>query len=400
MLKTIDVSSVLPDLDQDTLLLLCLAYSNQGFQLTQQECSVLSHSLGEKLTKKEIHGLFSGIQFTKETDLGSFFFDETTPPLQRDLFFSVKRSWLHPYILDLKHEKAKSKSLQEGLESLSLKDRLKPLENDQKSFNHTLICLSDLHIGQFFSVDGVVKYDLRIAKERLSSYLSRVRQDLLKNMPQKVTILLLGDLVDGVLPVLRPSMPLEQEIFGKDQIRVCTDLIYDFCMGILSLEVSGVVEVLSVAGNHDRIGQGRDDDEQRLAAQYIMDVLSAKLPKDRFKCVMADQKILYVQLTPNCRGIINHGDARVNPQELVLFDILNPAKYRVVIEGHIHNRNYTEHTGYCKITSPSLVGESSYSYNFIAKKSLAGQMCVCIEERESLRGDVCIEVNPRFYNLE
>lgn len=116
-----------------------------------------------------------------------------------------------------------------------------------------IVCLSDLHAGQTFD-SNFGKYNTDILKERMNQYLNKVLEIAKLHSCDTVHILCLGDEISGMIHNTVRITNRENVI---EQVKIVSELIASFCTELSNY--FKYVYVATVAGNHSRIFQSKDE---------------------------------------------------------------------------------------------------------------------------------------------
>lgn len=115
-----------------------------------------------------------------------------------------------------------------------------------------IVCVSDVHLGQ--NADNYFgMYNAEVASQRFQNYLSSILEIQEIHHAQNVYILLIGDLISGNI---HTTVRLENRENVVQQTQIVSELIAAF-----TYELSkhfNMTHIVSVAGNHSRIGK-KDD---------------------------------------------------------------------------------------------------------------------------------------------
>ena len=129
----------------------------------------------------------------------------------------------------------------------------RPREKVNETVSHELlVCLSDLHIGACYSNRFGV-YNTKIAALRMSAYADRVIKLGQETGANRVTVVLLGDLISGNIHKEIAVTNRENVI---QQVMTASEMVTRFIYTLSG--VFDAVNVWSVAGNHSRIDRKED----------------------------------------------------------------------------------------------------------------------------------------------
>ena len=127
-----------------------------------------------------------------------------------------------------------------------------PIDYDKVIRDPIMVLISDVHVGSLRDRKGIVdwreqtKSRFRFLKDGLKE---RLKQS--NHYPEKITICLLGDLVDGFN--IYPSQIENSHTIINDQIDVITGELLDFIL--YAYQHTSEIEVVGVQGNHGRISK-------------------------------------------------------------------------------------------------------------------------------------------------
>lgn len=122
-----------------------------------------------------------------------------------------------------------------------------------------LVCLSDIHYGLTFDND-YGKYNSEICCHYFANYAAKVKRIAEANECHKCVIALMGDLINGNIHITARISNRESLI---EQVKGVSENIAAFVYSLLPMFDS--IDIISVAGNHSRVGE-KDDalNEERL----------------------------------------------------------------------------------------------------------------------------------------
>ena len=168
-------------------------------------------------------------------------------------FRDERNAWQRQNYLDARAE-SKLDLLEEKLSEIGKLNFAPTYNKDyEMSDNDIICCLSDLHIGQTFS-SNFGAYNTDIARQRLSKYLNEIISIGKRHRSQDVYVELLGDEISGNI---HKSIQVTNRENVIEQIKIASEYIANFCYE-LSKHFNNVY-VVSVAGNHSRVVDNKDD---------------------------------------------------------------------------------------------------------------------------------------------
>ena len=160
----------------------------------------------------------------------------------RDVMNSYRRSMRDEARIETMYD-----AMVEAMEQLDSLPKVEPIFKETNSKNEAVLLLSDLHIGvecdNFYN-----KYNCDIASKRLSILLSETRKYCARNSVQRLNVVNLGDLIQGVIHV---NARIEQEFDVITQVMRASELIAQFLNQIQG--VAPEVIYRSVVDNHSRV---------------------------------------------------------------------------------------------------------------------------------------------------
>lgn len=241
-----------------------------------------------------------------------------------------------------------------------------------------LVCLSDLHIGQCFN-SSFGKYNVNIAKSRLSQYLSEIKRIQGLHKCQSCHVSIQGDLISGNIHKTIAVSNMENVI---DQIKTASELITSFCYELSKIFQN--VYMTNCSENHSRI----DRKEEALHDERLDDLVGWNVEKylshiTNFYVNPPNAKKLDVGISHlNIRDkvyIACHGDYDEFSFKGVagLSMMLGFIPYAILC-GHRHFPAISEFLGVQMIQCGSLTGSGD---NYCVEKRLKGKpsqtVCIC-----------------------
>lgn len=253
--------------------------------------------------------------------------------------------------------------------------------------NEMIICLSDLHIGQFFN-NAFGSYNSDIAIERLYKYLTHIKEYAEMYKVSKAKIILLGDLVSGNIHLSVQVTNRENVI---EQIKLASQIIASFCAECC--EIFESVELYSVSGNHSRI-QKKDDaiHDERLddLIGWIIGCSLSHINNFVYKNNNIDTGIATFEIFGKTYAIV-HGDFDPANKNGVanLSLMLNTIPY-AIFRGHNHYPSYDSANGVKIIQSGSLAGSGD---QHTVEMRLTGKpsQTICICDKNGIKTHIPVE---------
>lgn len=271
-----------------------------------------------------------------------------------------------------------------------------PYEGEVANFlsdgnNDLIVCISDYHLGGEYKstliVDG---YDESIAKQRLTTYLNKVKDIAYHHQSENAYVFLLGDIIDGRL---RYSQAIANRMNFMEQIQQASEDISWFIYELS--KCFNTVYVTGVAGNHSRIGKKDDVLRDERLDDMIIWYMQAKLQNVsninfEFENLKLDPTIAYAAIRGK-QWIAVHGDfddySSNGVGKLSLMCGFIP--YGILC-GHIHTTDFRDISGVKYIRSGTFASGGDY----VAKQRLKGKpsQAVCVVDDNGVKAFYPVEL--------
>ena len=264
------------------------------------------------------------------------------------------------------------------LEELIKKNAFTPVDVPQveNSDNDLFISISDVHMG-LNAENNFGVYNSDIANERLNQYLAQILKIQQIHHSENAYVGLLGDLINGEI---RQTVQLENRENIIEQIQKVSEMIASFIY-TLSFSFNNVY-VNSVAGNHSRLNQKKEDSlrDSRLD-DLVLWYLKAKLSNLSNVKFNDDQNYDNTIAKFDIRGneyLLCHGDfdhfSEAGLSRLIL--MLKHLPYAMIV-GHLHRCSLDEVSGMKILRSGSFAGTVD---NYTISKRISGKpsQLVCV----------------------
>ena len=271
-----------------------------------------------------------------------------------------------------------------------------PYEGEVANFlsdgdNDLIVCISDYHLGgeskSTLIVDG---YDESIAKQRLTTYLNKVKDIAYHHQSENAYVFLLGDIIDGRL---RYSQAIANRMNLMEQIQQASEDISWFIYELS--KCFNTVYVTGVAGNHSRIGKKDDVLRDERLDDMIIWYMQAKLQNVlnisfEFENLKLDPTIAYASIRGK-QWIAVHGDfddySSNGVGKLSLMCGFIP--YGILC-GHIHTTDFRDISGVKYIRSGTFASGGDY----VAKQRLKGKpsQAVCVVDDNGVKAFYPVEL--------
>lgn len=246
------------------------------------------------------------------------------------------------------------------------------------SDNEMIIMLSDLHIGGCFD-NSFGSFNSDIAKERLDKYFDYVCEYAELYKVSKVTIVALGDLLNGNI---HHSIQVTNRENVIDQIKLASELIAEFCYKCSNIFEH--IDFYNVSGNHSRISTKDDAIHSERLDDLIGWIVSKTLSHiDNFKYIKStiDNGISSFNICGN-QYVCIHGDYDAsNTNGVASLSLMLGVIPYAILRGHFHTPSYNEVNGVKIIQGGSLVGSGD---QYTLEKRLTGKpsqtILICNEQ--------------------
>lgn len=238
--------------------------------------------------------------------------------------------------------------------------------NDAHSEINYLVGLADVHYGsKYHSLNN--EYSPEVAKERFEYLTCRLIHFVQDKHITKLTIVSLGDLIQGVLRL--SDLKINDSSIVKATVEICR------LIANMLNELSAYVDVSyyhTPSANHTQIrvlnakaSELADEDLEYLMGNYIKDLCSNN---KRIDVHLANEGDDFIEVyIPGNEIIAMHGHQIKNVENAVRdISILHKKFYSTVLLGHYHNgKEIPSHEGILGdaevLISPSFVGSDPYS---------------------------------------
>ena len=249
--------------------------------------------------------------------------------------------------------------------SLPLPD-FQPLYNNGENTVEYLLTLSDIHYGAKFKSENN-EYSPEIAKERFEHLSACVIDFIQKHKINKIHIVSLGDLIQGILRVS------DLKINDSSVVKATVEISRLIALFLREISTYALVEYYHTpSANHTQIrplgtkaSELADEDMEYLIGNYIKDLCYSN---NRINVHLADENKQYIEI-PICGNeiIAMHGHQLKNVESSIRdLSMIRRSFIDYLILGHFHNgKEIPCFEGCCNDTeiliSPSFVGSDPYS---------------------------------------
>lgn len=236
-----------------------------------------------------------------------------------------------------------------------------------------LVYLSDIHYG--IKVNNELnKYDANICIESFRKLYHDTKEMLKLYETNKLTILLGGDLVSGII---HTNLRLQQEEDVISQVLAVGDLIEEMATNFKALGIE--VSIVGTIGNHSRIMQ---DKKQNLSSENFERIIFRQLEKAGFK-VQQESDVAVFEVANN-PVIALHGH-QSSPQKAFTYCVKRKKIIpSTILMAHYHNDMRVD-DGCPVIVNGSMVGTDEHALEF-GYCSQPHQKIIIFEEG---KGEIC-----------
>lgn len=251
------------------------------------------------------------------------------------------------------------------IDTLPLPD-FQPIIGEEKHDINYLVGLADVHYGATYkSISN--EYSPQITKERFEYLTGRLIDFIQEKKIQKLTIVSLGDLIQGVLRL--SDLKINDSSIVKATVEICR------LIAIMLNELSAYTNILyyhTPSANHTQVrvlnakaNELADEDLEFLMGNYIHDLC---VNNERIVVKLANDGEDFIEVyIPGNEIIAMHGHQIKNVENAIRdISMLHKKFYDCVLLGHLHNgKEIPSHEGILGdaevLISPSFVGSDPYS---------------------------------------
>lgn len=242
----------------------------------------------------------------------------------------------------------------------------RPIIGNKKSEINYITAIADVHYGaKYCSINN--EYSPEIAKERFEDLTGRLITFVQEKQIAKLTIVSLGDLLQGVLRL--SDLKINDSSIVKVTVEICR------LIANMLNELSEYVEISyyhTPSANHTQIrvlnakaSELADEDLEYLMGNYIKDLCAHN---ERISVHLAREGENFIEVhVPGNEIVAMHGHQIKNVENAIKdISILHKKFYDTVLLGHFHNgKEIPSHEGILGdaevLISPSFVGSDPYS---------------------------------------
>lgn len=242
----------------------------------------------------------------------------------------------------------------------------RPIIGNKKSEINYITTIADVHYGaKYYSINN--EYSPEISKERFEDLTGRLITFIQEKQIAKLTIVSLGDLLQGVLRL--SDLKINDSSIVKATVEICR------LIANMLNELSEYTEISyyhTPSANHTQIrvlnakaSELADEDLEYLMGNYIKDLCAHN---ERISVHLAREGENFIEVhVPGNEIVAMHGHQIKNVENAIKdISILHKKFYDTVLLGHFHNgKEIPSHEGILGdaevLISPSFVGSDHYS---------------------------------------
>lgn len=242
----------------------------------------------------------------------------------------------------------------------------RPIIGNKKSEINYITTIADVHYGaKYYSINN--EYSPEISKERFEDLTGRLITFIQEKRIAKLTIVSLGDLLQGVLRL--SDLKINDSSIVKATVEICR------LIANMLNELSEYVEISyyhTPSANHTQIrvlnakaSELADEDLEYLMGNYIKDLCAHN---KRISVHLAREGENFIEVhVPGNEIVAMHGHQIKNVENAIKdISILHKKFYDTVLLGHFHNgKEIPSHEGILGdaevLISPSFIGSDPYS---------------------------------------
>lgn len=212
----------------------------------------------------------------------------------------------------------------EDLKGYKFKHQFKPVDN--KKIN--VIKISDLHFGAY--VNNLIRtkdYSISILADKLEAAVQIINDD---NAAEN-HVHILGDLIESFTGLNHKNSwkNIEHKMVGAKVVMMCCSVLHEKFLS----KINNLKTVKIVAGNHDRLTSGKDEDDEGGAAELIAWGLSLIGYDVEFDSIVVKHEIDGI-----CHVLMHgHHPVSKNTTTDICWKYGKHGIYNVVCEGHLHS---------------------------------------------------------------
>jgi predicted phosphodiesterase len=242
-----------------------------------------------------------------------------------------------------------------------------PVSGDRPTM---VIPIGDLHVGKKVKRhNNLGSYDAEVAIERLRQVSELIKPGIYKENPERLVVVVIGDIFEALLANMRPGQQLEMDLMGQDQYIQLRDMFYEFLTGLAMQQIP--TSVYFVAGNHDRLVAERTFNSEDILMHMFVDniALNMQLVQKDFGLttpfdVHLANRVQSLDLGHTelmfCHGhlstVKNHDQVRR------LIEVHSTTtKRKLIVQGHFHSYSAITGNNWRFVTLPSLCGSDEFA---------------------------------------
>lgn len=225
-----------------------------------------------------------------------------------------------------------------------------------------IILLSDLHIGAY--CDNILDmYNPDICKLKLEYYINRVIEEIKFRKIDKIYFLVAGDVISGLI---HTTTRLSNALNIVQQVVFASELLAE---AIFKVSKIAKVGVGILAGNHCRIQAQKElHVEGENFTEFIREMVKLRLIENKNVVILdpQDSTLLSLDIKGNSIALV-HGnlDGKSTINRLIE---LNKTVYDIILQGHWHKFDVTQHNHTMIITNGFFGGEEYSKDNRLYNK--------------------------------
>lgn len=253
-----------------------------------------------------------------------------------------------------------------------------------------LMCIfGDIHYGKKFDNPIFGRgYNKDIAHERIMNIAKETVLEWKKKESDEIIMICMGDIIESAIEEgMHPGHYFEMDLFQEEQVDYATGSLYEMIEYVLN-NTRAKVTACFIHGNHDRIGQKRDEDKSRTAGKIVTNFLK-RLFKDKTDRLMieAPKNNLLRKIVGGICVFAQHGDSSLSKKkdsELVNLFGEGNGYYHLLLKGHWHSIKTSEGVNFISIQMPSVTSSDKFIIEELGNHSLPG--FILGSEPEECRG--------------
>ena len=256
---------------------------------------------------------------------------------------------------------------------------------DEGCDDEIVICLSDLHAG-IVCDNYWNQFNINILRERLHKYLDEIREIQRTHLCRKCYVVLGGDNVSGLI---HSNLRLQNNENVIQQLKIASEYIGNFVNELVKMNMFEIIEVRSVAGNHSRMSQNKEDhlkgEELDELIPFYLNLMFANIDMVKvYEDSPIDSTINSFTTDGNKLFYIVHGDKDSVSKVVSDLTLMVGRKPDGIIMGHRHHNAF----------------DSAHNVKVIQCGCVVGTDTHCVDNRISGEPEQCVFITNKHRTVK